>query len=100
MVRRGRPPGKATGQASSRERLYLAQAIMTETEHRKRMGELVEATAMEARYGQLVTAFATELQNLAGLAVQQGLVTRDHEAALQALIDRALQKLSERRPGS
>jgi hypothetical protein len=95
-----RRPGTAKGGQTARERYYNAQAKKVEMENKRRAGDLVEAAAMEARYGQLVTAFATELQNLAGTAVQQGLVTRDREAALQSLIDNALKKLSERRPGA
>jgi len=100
MVRLGRPPGRAKGQASQRERLYEAQAIAQELKNRLRRKELVETRDLEVRWSRLVTAFTAAMQNLVGTVVQRGLVAREREAELQALVDDALTRLSERRPGA
>lgn len=84
---------------SARDDYYRAQTQKVHMENKVRAGELVEAAAVKVRWGQMVTAFREAMLNLTAVAVQRGVVTREHEDRLQALVDDALHRVAERGRG-
>ena len=80
--------------ASARERLDLAKAEEVEFKNAIRRGEYLSAKEVKAMDARIAIAFREAALNLTAVAVQRGLVAREHEEAHRALIDDMLKALA------
>lgn len=86
----GRPPGTPEGRRTAREQLYREQAAAQAMKNARTRGETLTVDEAEARWGRIASEWTTAAQNLPAIAVQRGLIPRDREADLQALVDELL----------
>jgi phage terminase Nu1 subunit (DNA packaging protein) len=77
-----------------RARQAAASADKTELETRVRRGELVEASRVEAEWGNLVAACRAHLLLLPRMLVQRGLIDPRREADAQDLVEDGLRQLA------
>lgn len=92
----GRPPGDAQGRASAREAYYRAQTRKIEQEIRVRLGQLVEAAAVDRTWAAMVISMREKMLTLPTTARQRGLVDAAGEDALRVLVEQALAELAAR----
>lgn len=80
--------------AKERARYFKSQADKVEQEVRLRSGQLVEASAVEKGWSDLVLACRERLLSLPGSALQRGVIDDAGEDVLIELVDEALQELA------
>ena len=94
--RRPRPASAREAEASARSRYYAAKATETEMRNRVRAGELIEADEAVERWGRVAQSIRDAVLALPGVVVERGLVARDREVELTALVEHCLRHLAER----